>query len=234
MKKTILFAVMMCVHIASSADNPRIITTKTDIDNTRGSRFAECMEGSVFSQIFDFDGTTQLGDDTYLEIANQFNASGPFQSVRFWWWDPFAFLADENIFTINVYDGPPNDPGTNLIHTTSANGTISMVEDDPWGDIFRIDLDLNESIDLSFGWIGMSAYIPDENTYHVSFFSHNETGLTPLLGFSNNSWFSSTGSNNLLCLGAAPQPLPLSKHALYISIFMIGLFVILRMKSRMS
>lgn len=232
MKKTILFALLMCFHIASIADNPLIITTKTDPDNTRGSRFAECMAGSVFSQIFDFNGTTQISNEAYLEIANQFNASGPFQSVRFWWWDSFKFLSDENIFTINVYDGPPNDPGTLLIHTTSTNGTISMVEDDPWGDIFRIDLELNEAIDLSFGWIGISTYIPDENIYHVSFFSHNEAGLTPLLFF-DGLWSSATNSNNLFCLGPAPTPFPLSNLALYLSIFMIGLFVILKMTGRM-
>ena len=37
------------------------------------------------------------------------------------------------------------------------------------------------------------------------------------------------GRNNMLCLGGLPKPLPLSKQALYLSIFLIGLFVVIKM-----
>ncbi len=128
MKKQMIFAVLACFSIALMGDDQRIKTSKMDAQNTTGSRFAECMKGAVFSQIFDFDATTQISNEILLEVANQYTASGPFQYARFWWWDPETYLSEDNVFTIKVYDGPPNDPGTLVVHTTSTDDAIIFDE----------------------------------------------------------------------------------------------------------
>ena len=233
MKKQMIFVAMVCFSISLMGDNPQIKTSKTDIENTGGSRFAACMEDAVFSQVFDFNGTTQISNVGLREVANQYTASGPFQSVRFWWWDPQTNLSEDNIFTIKVYDGPPNDPGTQLVHTTLQDGAIILDEEQSWGSIFRIDLELTAPVTLSNGWIGISAYNPDTEIYHISFFHHNESGLTPLMYF-DETWHSEANSNNLFCLGAEEVPIPISNFALFISIIMIGLFIIIPLFTKIS
>ncbi len=97
-----------------------------------------------------------------------------------------------------------------------------------WGNIYRIDLELTAPVTLLDGWIGISAYNPVEERYHISYFGHDESDLTPLMHFDGN-WVSETNTNNLFCLGTEPAPLPLSMLALYLSIFMIGLFIMIRL-----
>ncbi len=192
----------------------------------RGYEF-RCLPGTVFSQVhpnFDSFYFTDEVPGFCNKVAENYSASGPFSTVRFWGGN---FNQGEpgtsQQFLIEIFDGIPGSGGS-IVHsfnvTVSPQLTGLMACNEFPTRVYMADANLGTSVELLNGWITISRINPgDGRTFGI-------LGVAGAEGNFHSScldmWIQNSGQL-LICLGSGNDPaaVPVSGWALVIGMALI-------------
>lgn len=195
------------------------------------SRFTHdftCMPAYVFGQI-PTDLNTGIYCDvihTYSKVADDYTATGPFNTLKFW---GHHVSQPVEPFLIEFYDGVPGQPGTSVIHsfnmnlTAVATGYISS----SGFPVYEFDATFGATITQLNGWVSVS------RTDYAATDPFTWTGLNGggnSLSYDHYSsyWYNANHAP-AFCLGTTGT-IPISGWALFIGIGLILALAVLRFR----
>ena len=191
----------------------------------------ECMDNPAFSQVSTEYHNAYFADDgsDYLFVADDYLATQPFASLRFWGANFYGGIpgATES-FIIKIYDGPPNAGGVEIYSDTKVLTPVLTGYTAPWGGntpIYYVDVDFGTHITQLTGWIVVGRVNPDPATQFAWLSYDGGNGL--FYQNSSGDWFT-TGSSHFFCLGGDPPSVPIGKWALFVGLAMMVAFVVVR------
>jgi hypothetical protein len=184
-----------------------------------------CMQDYVFSQIPDEYNTGVYCDQgwPYTKVADDYSASGSFSGMRFW--GVYDVKSIEN-FLIEVYDGQPGQPATNVIHTFNVVTSPIATPYLRFGEVIH---EFNASFGMEVtqlnGWISISrTTLP----YSEAFAWMGKSVVGNSMSYLNDSGiWEQYDRDQFFCLGV-PPPVPISNWALFIALGLIIAFTIIR------
>jgi hypothetical protein len=234
MKKSLL--VLCIVSIASVIIAQQHLSDPfRDATPPPGRNFVyDCMENPVFSQVFptSLNGHwCQFGGTVQTAVADDYSASGPFSSFRFWGFDFYGCsLASTEEFDVFIWDGSPLLGGI-LVHSFTLKGTTTYTPESFSGTpIYQVDINLGTTINLLNGWIGITRKGATCDQGFAWLFDSYDTGNSVQKYYPAGDW-GARNTNLFFCLGGATgETIPISDWALYIGIFIMVAFAVIRFR----
>jgi hypothetical protein len=194
----------------------------------------ECMEDAVFSQVPDVYTDAYFCDADYdfSKVADNYTASAPFSTMRFWagsFWT-YGLQANET-FLIEFYNGQPGQPGTSVVQAFNVTASCIQV---PYTlvntDLYQIDVDFPVPVMQTVGWVSISRTTPS-NTGIFGWLTFEDASGDFLQYYSpaSGTWYTRAGYQ-FFCLGPVTPVTPLSNWALYLGIGLILAFTVIRLR----
>ncbi len=207
---------------------PTVAFNGKDQPVTRADEFV-CPPNPVFSQVFPTveDGEyCQLGYFYYI-VADDYAATGPFSTMRFWGGDFYGCsLAPTEMFDIKIWNGDPSAGGT-LVNSFTLAGTVTPTTVILGSTaIYQIDIDFGTSITQLNGWIGITR----NGATCSNGFAWATSGSGNSMSFGGGAW-APVDDALVFCLGGGGiTETPISNWALFIGIGLILAFAVIRFR----
>lgn len=225
--KKIIIAILMAVSATVAFSQPKP-SDWAENSATRDVHNFECPGTSVFSQVPAEYDVGFFCDAGYLfsRVSDDYTASAPFTGMRFW---GVYDVKPTETFTIEIYDGPPYDPISNLIHT--FNVTTSPIPT-PYlrnGEIIhQIDADFGTTVAQLNGWVSVSrTTLPFNGS--MAWIGNSTEGNCLTYYSVDQSWYSLYGTV-FFCLDTNIEPVPIASWALFIGIGLILVAAVARFR----
>lgn len=220
-------------------EDPRSVAEGYSGTPDRDNEFI-CDAGSVFSQVYSTYDNAYYADNgySYSRVADDYTASSPFTSIRFWGGNFHSCpLGATETFIIKFYNrnaGDPTIPGTEVNSFTVTVTPTDMGINAPWGPtaLYQIDVNFNTTVTLLDGWVSVTRQYSGDGCEFATLVSSEQGGS--LTQYQSGTWL--LGNSNLLfCLGdTAPQSIPLSNWPIYLGILLIGVFLIISFRRKLA
>ena len=225
--KKIIIAIVMAASATFTFAQPKP-SDWVENSPTRDVHNFECTETSVFSQITAEYNVGFFCDAGYLfsRVSDDFTASAPFTGMRFW---GVYDVKPTETFTIGIYDGPPYDPVSNLVHTFNVstspiptpylrNGSV----------IHQFDADFGTTVTQLNGWVSVSrTTLPYNESF--AWIGNNTEGNCLTFYSVDQAWYSLYGTV-FFCLDTNIEPVPIPDWALFIGIGLIMIATVIHFR----
>ncbi|HOW24695.1 MAG TPA: hypothetical protein PK711_03425 [Bacteroidales bacterium] len=193
----------------------------------------ECMDNAVFSQVPDVYSYSYYCDASYsyTKVADNYSASGPFSSMRFWGASYWGYgVGVGETFLVEFYNGQPGLPGTSVVKTFNVTGSCVQTAYQQGGTyLYQIDLNFPEPVTQTVGWVSISSTTAS-NAGIFGWLTSADASTSMMQYYSPESgWFSDIGTQ-FFCLGPVTYTTPVANWALYLGIGLILAFTVIRLR----
>jgi hypothetical protein len=192
----------------------------------------ECMEDYVFSQVPDIytNGYYCDADYAYTKVADNYSASAPLSSMRFWGAEDGNNIQTTETFLIEFYNGEPGQPGTSVVQAFNVTADPVQTPYQIAGfDIYQFDVDFPWPVTQMVGWVSVSRTTAIGSDFGWLTFEDVSGDFLQYYSPGSGTWITQDGYQ-FFCLGPVTPVTPVANWALYLGIGLILAFTVIRLR----
>jgi hypothetical protein len=224
MKKTFFILALGLAALASMVQK-YLSDLDKDVSGPKSPHNFVCMDISVFGQIplnYNIGIYAEVGYE-FSKVADDYAASGPISSMRFW---GVYDIKPYETFLIEFYNGQPGQPGTSVVHT--FNVTTSPIPT-PYlrngSVIYEFNVDFGKVIIQQNGWVSISRTTPSSDIF--AWIGDTSTGNC--LSYNTSNFWMEDYWQVFFCLGNKAV-IPVSGWALFMGLGLILALTVIRFR----